>query len=311
MQNKPKGFKTIKTVSNLDISIKKHYKLKRKVDKLKPFLFRPSFQHTVWDHKIRNGQRDIPVRIFTSPSANPDRAILFFHGGGWVTGDIDSYRPVCINLAKHTGHTVVAVDYRLAPEHKFPAGLEDCYFVTRALYHNYFEGTVPKKAILLGDSAGGNIAAAVSLMARDQGDFMPESQILIYPSTYNDHTPAAPFASIVENGTDYLLTSKMIEDYISLYKNTPDDLNNPYFAPLISKDLSNQPDTLIISAELCPLRDEGESYGEKLRAAGNQVSIYRMPDGLHGFFSMPYAYEKVKKAYGRINDFLDNGDNEE
>lgn len=300
-----KESKTIKLLSNIGIDVKKHYKLKRKAEKLITSLYKPSYTYTVWDHSIRDGFRDIHVRIFTAPDSDKEKTILFFHGGGWATGDIDSYKPVCINIAKHTGYPVVAVDYRLAPEHKFPAAVDDCYFVMNAIHDNYFEGLVPEKIILVGDSAGGNIAAAVSLLARDKGGYVPESQILIYPSTYNDHTENSPFKSIIENGYDYLLTAKMIEDYISLYKNADEDLTNPYFAPLLAEDFSHQPDTLIISAELCPLRDEGEYYGEKLREAGNEVEIYRMKDGLHGFFSMPYSYGKVKTAYEVINDFLE------
>lgn len=312
MGRKTKGHRAIKFLSGMDFDIKKHYKLKRKAEKLQSILYHPSFFNTVWDHSIRNGNRDIHVRIFSSglevaDKTKPDKAIVFFHGGGWVTGDIDSYRPVCVNLAKYTGHTVVAVDYRLAPEHKFPAGLDDCYFVTKSIYDNYFHGLVPDKAILAGDSAGGNIAAAVSLMARDRGEFLPESQILIYPSTFNDHTQASPFKSIVENGSNYLLTSKMVEDYISLYKSTDEDLANPYLAPLLSADFSNQPDTLIISAELCPLRDEGEYYGKVLMDAGNKVQIHRVRNSLHGFFSMPYANRHVKEAYSLINSFLGGG----
>ena len=299
-----KESRTLKILSKIDFNMKKNYKFKRKMDKLKAVIYNPPHEIKVWDHLIRNGLRDVHVRIFQPPHANENETILFFHGGGWVTGDIDSYRPVCMNLAEHTNHNVIAVDYRLSPEHKFPAAVEDCYFVTECLYNNYFEGLVPNKGILVGDSAGGNIAAVVSLMARDKKAFMPESQILIYPSTYNDHTEESPFESIRENGTQYLLTAKMIQDYISLYQSSDEDLLNPYFAPLFSYDFSNQPNTLLISAELCPLRDEGEFYGKKLKEARNYTEIHRIQNSLHGFFSMPYAYEKVKLTYNIINNFL-------
>lgn len=301
-----KESRTLKLLSGIDFNVKKNYKLKRKAEKIKSIMYDPSYPLTIWDHSIRNGLRDIHVRIFSNEESDKVRTILFIHGGGWATGDIDSYKPVCVNIARHTGHPVVAVDYRLAPEFKFPAAVDDCYFVAKSIYEDYFEGLIPGKVILLGDSAGGNIASAVSLMAKDRGMFLPESQILIYPSTYNDHTEKSPFKSIVENGYDYLLTSKMIQDFISLYKNSDEDDTNPYFAPLLAKDFSNQPPTLIITAELCPLRDEGEFYGEKLEEAGGDVVIYRMPDSLHGFFSMPYSSKKVKKAYELINEFLES-----
>ena len=164
---------------------------------------------------------------------------------------------------------------------------------------------------MIGDSAGGNLAAAVSLMARDRGEFLPSCQILIYPATGNDHSEHSPFPSVRENGTDYLLTTKRVRDYMELYRSSEADLENPYYAPLVAKDLSNQPDTLIITAEYCPLRDEGEAYGKALELAGNRVKVFRMPDALHGYFSLPVRFSQVKKTYGLINDFLRERENEQ
>ena len=157
---------------------------------------------------------------------------------------------------------------------------------------------------LIGDSAGGNLAAAVSLMARDRGEFLPQKQILLYPSTYNDHTEHSPYESIRTNGKDYFLTSKRIRDYMELYISKPEDFYNPYFAPLLSKDLSNQPNTLIITAEYDPLRDEGEDYGERLKEFGNRVKNIRMKDSLHGFITLPPVFQQVRTAYEQIADFL-------
>ena len=165
----------------------------------------------------------------------------------------------------------------------------------------------PDDITRIGDSAGGNLAAVVSLMARDRGEFMPKRQILLYPSTYNDHSEQSPFASIRDFGTDFLLTSKRIQSVIELYRSSDDDLCNPYFAPLLAPDLSRQPRTLIITAEYCPLRDEGEAYGEKLRAAGNEVEIVRVPDALHGYMMMPPRFEYVLQTYRLINGFLQRG----
>ena len=147
-------------------------------------------------------------------------------------------------------------------------------------------------------------AAAVSLMARDRGEFSVKKQILLYPAVYNDHTENSPFESVRTNGTGYLLTSKKICEYLDMYAADPLDKYNPYFAPYLAKDLSNQPDTLIITAEFDPLRDEGEAYGEKLLEFGNYAEAHRIPDALHGFFSLPYKYSHVKKAYELINKFL-------
>jgi len=142
--------------------------------------------------------------------------LLFFHGGGWVTGNIDSYNKVCTNMARITNHLVVSVDYRLAPEYPFPAALEDCYEVARILIND--KGINCKDVTLIGDSAGGNLSAALSLLARDRKDFCINKQILIYPATYNNHSENSPFNSIRENGYDYLLTSKRVNDYMNFIK---------------------------------------------------------------------------------------------
>ena len=202
----------LNALSYPDINLKHNYKLARffiniaHVHVLRPF-------YRIWDHKISCGDHDIPVRIFSPKKSGQYPVLLFFHGGGWVTGNIDSYDKVCTHMASLTRHIVVSVDYQLAPEHKFPAGLEDCYCVTRELFLNSgLLNVTPDQITLIGDSAGGNLAAAVSLMARDRGEFMPKRQILIYPATYNDHSDSSPFVSIRENGTGYLLTSKRISE---------------------------------------------------------------------------------------------------
>ncbi len=294
----------LKALSYPDIDVKNNYKLERQVINVSHRQFLKSSYKT-WDHKITYEDHDIPVRIFYPDNPEHHSVLLFFHGGGWVTGNIDSYNKVCTNMARLTNHIVVSVDYRLAPEHRFPAGLEDCYAVAKEIYLNSKLLDIQVDEItLIGDSAGGNLAAALSLMARDRGEFKVGRQILIYPSTYYDHTESSPFKSVIENGADFLLTSKKICDYMDLYMGSEDDLNNPYFAPLIAKELSNQPDTLIITAQYDPLRDEGEMYGKKLKRAGNNVRIYRIYDALHGFFSLPPSFIQVKYAYKLINRFL-------
>ena len=203
---------------------------------------------------------------------------------------------------------MAAVDYRLAPEHRFPAGLMDCYRAARELFTQPgLLGVTAGEITIIGDSAGGNLAAAVSLMARDRGEFQPRRQILIYPATASDHSAASPFASIRENGTGYLLTAKRVQDYMDLYIRTDSDRRDPYFAPLAARDLSRQPDTLIITAQYDPLRDEGEAYGRRLTASGNRVEMYRMPDALHGFFSLPPRFIQVRKSYAMIQHFLGGG----
>lgn len=266
------------------------------------------------DYKIYNGEFEVPTRIFfpnekafehTGP--NQHKVMLFIHGGGWVTESVDTYERTCARLANATENVVVSVNYRLAPEHKFPAGLEDCYAVAEALFHNRFILNVdPEDITLIGDSAGGNLVAAISLMSRDRGVFLPKRQILIYPAVNSDYSENSRFDSVRENGTDYLLTAGKMRDYIELYSSSEQDKQNPYLAPILAEDLSRQPDTLIITAEFDPLRDEGEAYGKRLEAAGNRVEVHRIPDALHGYFALGIKNSYVQESFDHINRFLES-----
>lgn len=263
-------------------------------------------RYTMWDHAIlaRDGY-SVPIRLFYPKALRSSSLLLFFHGGGWVSGDIDTYSSVCADLADQAGCRVVSVDYRLAPEYPFPCGLEDCYAAARELFlHTEQFHTEPEKIVLAGDSAGGNLAAAVSLLAAARREFRVFRQILIYPALYNTHTASSPFASVRENGEGYLLTSRKIQEYMELYAPREEQRKSPFFAPLLAPDLSGQPDTLILTAEYDPLRDEGEAYGEKLRSFGCNVQVERFPDMPHGFFSLPVRFAPVRRCRKRIADFL-------
>lgn len=266
--------------------------------------------HKTIDYKIYNGNYEIPVRIYL-PCEELDKnypILLFFHGGGWVTESIDNYERICARMASATNHIVVSVEYRLAPEYPFPTGLEDCYAVAKAVYANEFLLNVqPEDITIIGDSAGGNLAAAVSLLAKERGEFMPRQQILIYPAVNNDYTETSQFASVQENGTGFLLTAGKMQDYIDLYARVESDKQNPYFAPILQEDLSGQPRTLIITAEFDPLRDEGEAYGKALLEAGNEVEVHRIKDALHGFFALGIKYFHVQESLEIINRFLREG----
>lgn len=284
--------------------VKKHYKLYRTVTQaVNPYL-KPLY-HTL-DRKIMVLGREIPVRVFPPARTTDCRKVLvFFHGGGWVTGNIDSYTHICAHMAYQTGRTVISVDYRLAPEHPYPAGLEDCYEVTKTIFLNPALICCGQRDItLIGDSAGGNLVAAVSLLARDRRLFQPHRQILLYPATYWDHTESAPFASIRENGKDYILTAERIQNYMELYVPREKDRCSPYVAPLLAEDLSNQPKTLILTAEYDPLRDEAEAYGRKLREFGNDVRTVRIENALHGFLALSKRSATVRKSYEIIRSFL-------
>ena len=295
----------LKTLSYTEPSMIENYEVLRRLNALKGY-GRTIKTCCQWDHLVPNGDYNVPVRIFAPDPGPLDRPVLlFFHGGGWVTGSVDDYNGLCAWLSKATGHIVASVNYRLAPEYKFPIGLSDCYAVAQALFKTPNILRVKAERItLIGDSAGGNLAAAVSLMARDNGAFYPRRQILIYPATQSDFSEQSPFSSVRDFGADYLLTAKRVAEYMQLYSNAPEDLQNPYLAPLLAKDLSRQPDTLVITAEYDLLRDEGEAYAKALEAAGNRAVIRRIPDALHGFFMLPPRFLHVRLCIDAINDFI-------
>ncbi|OJU16641.1 MAG: alpha/beta hydrolase [Clostridiales bacterium 43-6] len=297
----------LKAITALEPDVQKSYKIERRLELITARLRGKPKEFKMWDHMVRFEDHAVPVRLFTPRGEGPFPLLLFFHGGGWVTGGIENYTGVCADLAQATHCTVASVDYRLAPEHKFPAALEDCYAAAHEFFLGKIPGISPNDITLIGDSAGGNLAAAVSLLARDRGTFLPKRQILLYPATYNDHSEGSPFYSIHENGKDYLLTAKRIQKVTELYQSSDEDKNNPYFAPLMATDFSRQPRTLVITAEYCPLRDEGEAFGEKLREAGNEVETVRMPDALHAYMMLPPRFLQVRQTYRIINGFLQRG----
>lgn len=266
------------------------------------------------DTKVYNGTYEVPVRLyFPSEEAISGKPVeeekypvlLFFHGGGWVTESVENYDRVCSRMAQSTGHIVMSVEYRLAPEYRFPVPLEDCYAAAKALYTGHLVLPAdPDRITIIGDSAGGNLAAAVCLKARDTGDFAPKKQILIYPAVSNCYTKKSPYKSVQENGQDYLLTAVKMEDYLKLYESSTEDRQNPYFAPILAKDLSHMPETLILTAEFDPLRDEGEEYGKRLKKANNYVEIHRIPDALHGYFALGIRFLHVKESFEIMNCFL-------
>lgn len=308
-----------KAATRLKPDIKKSYKAQRVAEDVRAKLMLPDPHCRIEDltATMQDGY-EVPLRVFTpidmdfsissgfQVSEGHHGTILFFHGGGWVNGNVDFYVDACSTMAVRLERRVVSVDYRRAPEHRFPQAPEDCYEVARQLFAGVLLPDVdPDNLVLFGDSAGGNLAAVVSLMARDRGEFMPAAQMLLYPATYNDHSRASRFESVRENGEDYLLTSRDIEEYMELYLSSPKDRNNPYFAPLIASDLAGQPRTLVITAEYCPLRDEGEEYARCLTLAGGDVACYRVLDAVHGYLLYPLVFSIVKDTYRIIKHFLD------
>ena len=281
------------------------YKLQRAVVNLKAPLAAPLYHMT--DMELTRFGRKVRARLYTPEKEDGGCLILFFHGGGWVTESVDSYHGVCAKLADELGAKVISVEYGLAPEHRFPVGLEDCFAAAAEIFAESGSfGYGSEDIVLMGDSAGGSLAAAVSLMGRDREMFTVRRQVLLYPATYNDHSPeTSPFPSIRENGEGYILTAKRLCEYWELYL-SPDDWYDPYAAPLLEKNLSRQPDTLVITAGLDPLRDEGEAYGWRLREAGNWAEVCRMEEALHGFISRVQSPE-FARACELMRGFLRRG----
>jgi acetyl esterase len=243
--------------------------------------------------EIPGSESQIPVRIYTPEGKGPFPLLVYFHGGGWVLGNLDVHDAVCRALTNAASCITVSVDYRLAPEHKYPAAPEDCYAATRWAAENAssFNGDARRIAVG-GDSAGGNLAAVVTLMARDRGGPKLAYQLMIYPITnYSFDTP-----SYQENARGYSLTKDDMVWFWDHYLPGEDDGKRPYASPLQAQDLSNLPPAMMITAEYDPLRDEGEQYAVRLQEAGNQVTLMRYNGMIHGFFRMGDVLYQGKKA---------------
>ena len=239
---------------------------------------------TAEDRTISGPAGPIPVRVYTPKSGSAPRpALVYLHGGGWVLGDLEMVDAICRSVANRAECVVVSVDYRMAPEHKFPAPLDDCYAaVTWVAEHAGEIGADPARLAVGGDSAGGNLSAAVALRARDEGGPALRLQLLVYPVT--DHS--FDTASYKENGEGYLLTKDMMVWFWDHYLAKANDSDNPLASPLRAKDLSGLPPAQVFTAEFDPLRDEGEAFAARLAAAGVPVNHTRYDGQIHGFWTM-------------------------
>ena len=255
----------------------------------------------VEDLKIKGRNGDIPVRIYTPENSNNAPVIVFYHGGGFVIGNLKSHDKACRRLCKMNQSFVVAVDYRLAPEHKFPAAVEDCYDATKWVSeHIAAYGGNPDKLIVMGDSAGGNLAAVTAIQARDLGVPKVAAQVLIYPMT----EARMLHPSITSNGKGYILTKDLMTWFTNNYANNEADKLNPLMSPLLTEDLSNLPPALVQTAGFDPLRDEGIEYQEKLKAAGNKVQHTNYEGLVHTYFTMPEFSKKCMSTHLEIAGFL-------
>ncbi|MEZ4281650.1 MAG: alpha/beta hydrolase [Myxococcota bacterium] len=236
----------------------------------------------------------VPVRIYR-PIGGAERkpGIVFFHGGGFVLCSLDTHDATCRQLARGADAVVVSVDYRLAPEAKFPAAPEDCYSATQwtALQAKTL-GIDPTRIAVAGDSAGGNLAAVVALMSRDRGGHLPIHQLLIYPVTdYAFETP-----SYIENGEGYFLSRDMMRWFWHHYLETDADGADPLASPMRAANLAGLPAATVITAQYDPLRDEGRAYAERLAAAGVPTQYTNYDGVFHGFFGMTDQLPRARQA---------------
>ncbi len=263
---------------------------------------RPIPFENIQDTEIPGPAGKIPIRIYTPDHARPMPVIVFYHGGGWIAGSFNTHENICRKLAKGTNAIVIAVAYRLAPEHPFPAGVDDAYAALQWVSENAesFGGDAARIAVA-GDSAGGNLAAVVTQMARNNNGPAIAAQALIYPATnFTDFNTK----SYKENGTGFMLLKENMEMYRSMYLPHKEDWYDPKASPLLAQDFTGLPPAIIITAEFDLLRDEGEAYAAKLKEAGVQTVEIQYKGVVHAFFSVTRFVPKADQAIDEICKFL-------
>jgi acetyl esterase len=238
----------------------------------------------------------VPVRAYRPKGAGKDEvlpALVYFHGGGWVIGDLETADAIAREFCQRVGCVVVSVDYRLAPEHRFPAAVHDSYAATKWASENAesFNGE-PNKLAVGGESAGGNLAAVVSQLARDRNGPAIVYQLLAYPVTGADFTTPSYRA----NAEGYLLTRAGMQWFWDTYLPNASERSNPMATPLNAKNFAQLPSALIMTAEFDPLRDEGEAYANRLKSAGVVVDYVRFDGLIHDFLAMSRQLSAVKPA---------------
>ncbi|HEV7210604.1 MAG TPA: alpha/beta hydrolase [Blastococcus sp.] len=255
------------------------------------------------DRTVPGASGDLKARVYRPEGAGPFPTVVFFHGGGWVIGDLDTHDNMARHICRGSGAVVVAVDYRLAPEHPFPAAADDAVAAARWVAGHLDEFGTDDRLALAGDSAGGNLAAVVAQVLHADGIPLA-AQFLIYPAVDAE----GEYPSRVDNATGYFLEKDTMDWFYGHYAGAWDDAKDPRLSPLHDADLGGLPPAVIVTAEFDPLRDEGEAYGEALRAAGVRVHAQRYDGLIHGFFDMgsisPAAQKAVEESCARFGELL-------
>ena len=254
------------------------------------------------DIRIPGPAGEIPARLYsTTVEKRPQPTVAYFHGGGWVQGDLETHHGLCARLARHAGALVVAVDYRLAPEHKFPAAVDDCLAAYRWLRAKGRDlGADTTKVAVAGDSAGGNLSAVVSQLAASSGVPVPTCQVLIYP--------AVDFSLDTESHREladgHVIPRDRILWYMEQYLKGEADKADLRASPLRAPSLKGQPPAMIVTAGFDPLRDEGRAYGDRLREAGVDVVHREYTGQIHAFVSLTKAIPQGMACTLEIAEFL-------
>lgn len=257
--------------------------------------------HRVIDRTIEGRHGNIPIRVY-SPSTQANLPIvLYLHGGGWVYGNLQVCDRLCRRISRDAEAIVISVDYRLAPFYQYPTAIEDCYDVLLSTIQNLSDFNAnPEKIIVMGDSAGGNLAAVLCLMAREQNHRSIAKQILIYPVTSSELNRA----SVNQNADAPVLTKDRMQFFIDSYARDSQDVRDAYFSPLLADDLSNLPPALIITCEYDPLHDQGTAYARKLEESGNSVKLVDYPGTIHGFVSFLPFCQQALPALREMSEFV-------
>lgn len=264
--------------------------------------------HTVADLTLPTTAGEVPVRVYTPSGAETHPVLVYFHGGAFFLGSLNTHDHVARELANATGCTVVSVGYRRAPEHAFPAGLDDCYAVVRWIAEH---GREPGRGIgwdgqvlaVAGDSSGANFAAAVAAMAQDDGLDAITHQVLYYPSLDLDFD-ADRYESLKSNAQGYGLETALLKPFNAFYTDSGADPADPRVSPIRRQDLSGLRPALIVTAEYDPLRDEGEAYGRRLAEAGVPATVRRYEGAGHGFVQHFSWLPEFHGVFAETADFL-------
>ena len=252
----------------------------------------------VRDDSLPGPAGPIPVRIYRPVGPGPFGVLVYYHGGGWTIGDLETHDKECRILCRDAGRVVVSVDYRLAPEHPFPAAVEDAWAALREIAARAADlEAIPGRLAVGGDSAGGNLTAVVAQMARDAGGPALDLQILIYPSVDNRDDAPERYLSRRENAAGPMLLAETMTYFIGHYlgEGNP-DRTDPRLSPLLAPSLAGLPPALVLTAECDPLRDEGAAYAAALRAAGGAVRHLAYAGMPHAFFQLSPVFDAGREA---------------